>query len=117
MDPLLRRYYLSAAVILLATIAASIWWRSPRVTFGAAAGVLVSVLPFATWHLIVERAAPGRGRRWGLVVVLVAAKYALAAAALWALLQSGTAEPTAVAAGVVAGSVAILPVAFIGSRG
>jgi hypothetical protein len=115
MDPLLRRYYLSAAAILLLSTAASVWWRSPQVTFGAAAGVLVSVLPFASWHAIVRWAAARR--KTALVVGLVAAKYALAAAALWGLLSSGLAEPMAVAAGVTAGSLAILPVAFFGSRG
>jgi len=116
MDVQLRRYYLTAAGVLLATTAVSLLWRSPKVTLGAAAGVVVSAVPFATWHLVVSVAGLTSGRRKSLVIALIMAKYAVVAGALWALFRFGWVEPFALAAGVVAGSLAILGPASGGAK-
>ena len=115
MDSQLRRYYLAAAGILLAAFAVSLFWKSPMVSAGACAGVLVSGLPFATWHAVVGLAGKG-GRRKSFVVGLVVVKYAVAAAVLGTLFMSGLVDTAALAAGIVAGSLAILVVAFSGVR-
>lgn len=115
MDPQLRRYYLAAAGILLAAFAVSLFWKSPGVSAGACAGVLVSVLPFASWHALVGLAGKS-GRPKSFVVGLVVVKYAVAAAVLGSLFLSGFVDPAALAAGIVAGSLAILVVAFSGTR-
>jgi hypothetical protein len=116
MDAQLRRYYLAAAGVLVAASATSALWKDVRVTLGVAAGALASVVPFATWHMIVTWAGP-RGARWrGLVVGLILAKYALVAVLMWALFRSGWAHEVAFGAGLAAGTLAVIIVAFSGAR-
>lgn len=116
MDAQLRRFYIAAAGIFLATIALSLLWRSAVVTVGAATGVLVSVVPWASWHFIISATGARGGGRKAVVVTLILVKYAAVAGLLWALFRFGLADLAGVAAGLVAGSLSVLIVAFSGER-
>jgi hypothetical protein len=107
-DPHLRRIYLTAAAIALAASAASLAWRDSRVTFGVAAGVAVSVVPFATWHWIIGHTGERRARRKPLVLAVVVAKYAVLAGAMWVLFRYRLVHPYGFGAGLIAGPMAVL---------
>lgn len=108
MDAQIRRTYLAAAGIALAAIAVSLAWRDSRVTVGVAAGVALSVVPLASWHLIVGFGTERAARKRPLVLMLVAAKYAVLAGAMWLLFRFRLANEYGVGAGLVAGSMAVL---------
>ncbi|MCC6740953.1 MAG: hypothetical protein IT452_18080 [Planctomycetia bacterium] len=116
MDAQLRRVYVASAGMALIATAVSVAWKDPGVTTGVAAGVVVSVVPFATWHAVVSLASDRSARRRALVVAFVLAKYAVLAGAMWVLFRFRLADMPAFGAGLLAGSVAVLGALTVRTR-
>lgn len=116
MDAQLRRVYVASAGMALVATAVSVAWKDPGVVAGVAAGVVVSVVPFATWHAVVSLVADRSARRRALVVAFVLAKYAVLAGLMWVLFRFRLVSQPAFGAGILAGSVAVLGALIVRTR-
>ncbi|NUN47755.1 MAG: ATP synthase subunit I [Candidatus Brocadiae bacterium] len=115
-DPQLRRYYLTAAGIGLLSTAASLPFGDAAVTLGVAGGVLVSAVPFVTWHIIVA-GLNGRSRTGkALVTGLVLVKYAAVAGVVWGLFRWKLVHEVSFGLGLVAGSMAVFGIVVRGAE-